>query len=116
MNPGSAFHLLLLGVTAGSMPVPTGMGFSFDPGLMSGDELLHELLALSAVIVMTRVLGLALRRLRQPLVVGEIIAGIALGPSLLGWVAPDAFAFLFPPTVVSFLSSISRSESSCTCS
>ena len=90
------------------MPVPTGMGFSFDPGLMSGDELLHELLALSAVIVMTRVLGLALRRLRQPLVVGEIIAGIALGPSLLGWVAPDTFAFLFPPTVVSFLSSISR--------
>ena len=75
---------------------------------MSGDELLHELLALSTVIVMTRVLGLAFRRLRQPLVVGEIIAGIALGPSLLGWVAPGAFAFLFPPAVMSFLSAISR--------
>ena len=75
---------------------------------MSGDELLHQLLALSIVIVMARVLGLAFRRLRQPLVVGEIIAGIALGPSLLGWVAPGAFAYLFPPAVISFLSAISR--------
>jgi Kef-type K+ transport system membrane component KefB len=84
------------------------MDVSFGRGLMTGDELLHELLALSAVIVMTRVLGLALRRIRQPVVVGEIVAGLALGPSLLGWIAPDAFGFLFPPTVVSFLSSISR--------
>ncbi len=97
-----------MGVAAGSIAVHPSVGLDFGSGPMSGDELLHQLLALSIVIVMARVLGLAFRRLRQPLVVGEIIAGIALGPSLLGWVAPGAFAYLFPPAVISFLSAISR--------
>jgi Kef-type K+ transport system membrane component KefB len=35
-------------------------------------------------------------KIRQPRVVGEIVAGVLLGPSLLGWVAPSALAFLFP--------------------
>lgn len=48
------------------------------------------------VIVVSRVLGLVLRPLGQPLVIAEVIAGIALGPSLLGWFAPDAFSALFP--------------------
>jgi Kef-type K+ transport system membrane component KefB len=47
------------------------------------------------VIVVSRVLGLVLRPLGQPLVIAEVIAGIALGPSLLGWLAPDAFSALF---------------------
>src|SRR6187431_681490 len=37
------------------------------------------------------------RWLRQPPVIGEMIAGVVLGPSLLGLVAPDVQAFLFPP-------------------
>jgi Kef-type K+ transport system membrane component KefB len=43
------------------------------------------LLALAAVIVVGRLLGMVLSRLGQPAVIGEVIAGIALGPSLLGW-------------------------------
>lgn len=38
-----------------------------------------------------------LRKFRQPQVVGEMVAGILLGPSLLGWVAPGISATLFPP-------------------
>lgn len=34
-------------------------------------------------------------RFGQPPVIGEIIAGLLLGPSLLGWVAPSAYAYLF---------------------
>jgi hypothetical protein len=36
------------------------------------------------------------RLLRQPRVIGDMIAGILLGPSLLGWLAPQAQALLFP--------------------
>ena len=43
------------------------------------------LLALAAVILVGRLLGSLLARLGQPPVIGEVIAGIALGPSLLGW-------------------------------
>jgi Kef-type K+ transport system membrane component KefB len=43
------------------------------------------LLALAAVIVVGRLLGALLSRVGQPPVIGEVIAGIALGPSLLGW-------------------------------
>jgi Kef-type K+ transport system membrane component KefB len=63
------------------------------------DVLMHVLLALSAVIITARALGALFARLRQPAVIGEVLAGILLGPSLLGRVAPEASAFLLPPTV-----------------
>src|SRR4051794_1987846 len=53
------------------------------------DTLLHVLLALVAMIVVGRLLGLAFRRVGQPPVIGEVVAGILLGPSLLGLIAPD---------------------------
>lgn len=53
-----------------------------------------------AVIVLTAQLGGALaRRCGQPRVMGEILAGIALGPSLLGALAPGLEAVLFSPPV-----------------
>ncbi len=50
------------------------------------------------VVVLTcaRVGGYALRRLGQPRVIGELLAGVALGPSLLGAVWPSGFDWLFP--------------------
>jgi len=49
------------------------------------------------VCSVARALGWGFEKLHQPRVVGEILAGILLGPSLLGWLAPPAFALLFPP-------------------
>ncbi len=74
----------------------------------AGDTLLHVLLALAVVIVAARALGTLFRKLHQPPVIGEIIAGILLGPSLLGRVWPGASAFLLPPSVAPYLGMISQ--------
>ena len=50
----------------------------------SADTMLHVLLALMVVIVMARTLGALFRKIHQPPVIGEIIAGIVLGPSVWG--------------------------------
>jgi Kef-type K+ transport system membrane component KefB/nucleotide-binding universal stress UspA family protein len=60
------------------------------------------------VIGLSRLVGLGFRWLRQPLVIGEIVAGIMLGPSLLGLVAPGLSAALFPPETVPFLNVLSQ--------
>ncbi len=72
------------------------------------DTLLHVLLALALVIVTARGLGLLFRRLRQPPVIGEVIAGLMLGPSLLGRLAPEVSAYVLPPSVAPFLSVIAQ--------
>jgi Kef-type K+ transport system membrane component KefB len=75
---------------------------------VSPDTLFHVLLALAAVIVVARITSLALRRFGQPPVIGEILAGIMLGPSLLGRVAPAASHFLFPGEIVPLIGVISQ--------
>ncbi|MBW4682003.1 MAG: cation:proton antiporter [Microcoleus vaginatus WJT46-NPBG5] len=60
------------------------------------------------VIGLSRLVGLGFRSIKQPLVIGEIVAGIMLGPSLFGWLAPDLSAFLFPPETVPFLNVLSQ--------
>lgn len=52
-------------------------------------------LALAIVITVSQLFGAALQRLGQPRVMGEILGGIALGPSLLGWIAPEVEEQLF---------------------
>jgi Kef-type K+ transport system membrane component KefB len=52
---------------------------------------------LAVVLLACRAVGWLAKRLGQPPVVGEMIAGVALGPSLLGWLAPAWQAELFPP-------------------
>jgi len=54
-------------------------------------------LQLIVIIAVARWVGTLFRRLRQPAVIGEMIAGILLGPSFLGMLLPAAQSFLFPP-------------------
>ncbi|MDT0611443.1 cation:proton antiporter [Streptomyces lancefieldiae] len=64
---------------------------------MSPDAMITHFVGASAVIVVAaQAAGWLARRLRQPYIVGQLAAGIALGPSLLGALAPDAYASLFP--------------------
>jgi Kef-type K+ transport system membrane component KefB len=72
------------------------------------DVLLHVLLALVVVIVVARLFGAFFRRINQPPVIGEVLAGIFLGPSLLGRLAPDVSAVLLPPVIAPFLGILSQ--------
>ncbi len=72
------------------------------------DALPHVLLALVVILVASRLVGSVFRWLGQPPVVGEVLAGILLGPSLLGRLSPPALAFLLPPAVAPYLSVIAQ--------
>jgi Kef-type K+ transport system membrane component KefB len=72
------------------------------------DTLLHVLVALTAVIVVGRIFGSVLTRIGQPPVIGEVIAGIALGPSLLGRVAPEVAAYVLPAGVAPYLGVVAQ--------
>ena len=82
--------------------------FRAGPETHGVDVLLHLLLALAVVIVAARLVGLFFRRLGQPPVIGEVIAGIMLGPSLLGRLAPSASAYLLPPSIAPLLGIIAQ--------
>jgi K+:H+ antiporter len=58
------------------------------------------LLALVVVILTARAVGAVFGWLRQPPVIGEVIAGILLGPSLFGRLAPDASSYVFRPEIL----------------
>jgi len=72
------------------------------------DPFLHVLLTLAVVIAAARAVGLLFRRLGQPPVIGEVIAGILLGPSLLGHVWPAAAAYVLPASTMPFLGIIAQ--------
>ncbi|OBH07634.1 MULTISPECIES: cation:proton antiporter [unclassified Mycobacterium] len=57
----------------------------------------HFFLELAVILGTCRFVGLAAQRLGQPQVVGEMVAGVLLGPSLLGRIAPGVQHQLFPP-------------------
>lgn len=63
---------------------------------------------LLVILAATRACGWLARKIGQPAVMGEITAGILLGPSLLGFVWPDAMAFLFAPDSLKPLQLVSQ--------
>jgi Kef-type K+ transport system membrane component KefB len=66
------------------------------------------LLQLVAILGVARLLALLLRRFGQPPVIGEMLAGIALGPMLFGAVAPAAQSFLFARPSLAALDGLSQ--------
>jgi Kef-type K+ transport system membrane component KefB len=67
--------------------------------------ILHVLVALAAVIITGQLLAKLFAYLRQPPVIGEVVAGILLGPSLLG---PELSGWILPPAVAPFLGLIAQ--------
>ncbi len=68
---------------------------------LTESQILIFLVQLLLLVGVARVFGWAFRRLGQPAVVGELLAGVVLGPSVFGQVAPDAFDWVFSDSGVS---------------
>ncbi|MBV8774603.1 MAG: cation:proton antiporter, partial [Deltaproteobacteria bacterium] len=123
--PRKALHFLLYGSMIGGVvlafagirswgekltaPAPSaGTIYGSAAGQVDVNTLLHVLLALALVVTTARLLGTLFRIAHQPPVIGEILAGILLGPSLLGRFAPAVSQHLLPATVAPFLNVISQ--------
>lgn len=79
----------------------TNNSSSWDNFLESFKTNLHHPLALLlaqivTIILVARLFGWICMKIKQPSVIGEMIAGIVLGPSLVGMYFPEFSAFLFP--------------------
>src|SRR5215471_2388168 len=85
-NPKSG-NTILYAAWANLMHVPT-------------EELLRPLLLqLMVIVLLARPFAALFRKLGQPVVVGEVLAGLILGPSFLGRLFPSLFAAIFHPTL-----------------
>jgi Kef-type K+ transport system membrane component KefB len=97
------------GVTA---PVPAispaqpGSSAVASPAL--APNLVTLLLQVATIVITARLVGVLFQRIGQPQVMGETVAGIMLGPSLLGWVAPGLYHALFPAASLSYLGALSQ--------
>jgi Kef-type K+ transport system membrane component KefB len=96
---------------SGLVAPPPGAGvvqFGEAAAKTESHTLLHVLVALLVVILASRALGAVFRYVNQPPVIGEVVAGILLGPSLLGRVAPEVSAYILPTTVAPYLSVVAQ--------
>ncbi len=82
---------------------------NFDPFI---DKLLQVpailILQLVVILLAARIMGYLFQRIGQPLVIGEIVAGLLLGPSVLGTLAPQASGLIFPEESVGILQQLSQ--------
>ena len=95
-------------------PVPVATEPAASTDLAAGlretlaDPLSRLLLQIVVIVVAARLVGTLFRRMGQPAVIGEMLAGILLGPSLLGLLFPDALGFLFPAASLGTLKLLSQ--------
>ncbi len=66
------------------------------------------LLQIAVILAVCRLLHAIAGRIGQPAVIGEIIAGLLLGPSFLGWFAPGLYTRLFPAASLPVLNELSQ--------
>lgn len=73
-----------------------------------GHPLAILLIQIIVILVVSRIFAWIFKKIGQPTVIGEIVAGIILGPSLLGYFYPDFFHALFPPNSLDNLNVLSQ--------
>lgn len=114
MLVGAVLVFLVIRSYGEVLPAPAGSGgpaaavTAASGTIAPADALFHVLLALAAVILVGRLLGVLLGAIGQPPVIGEVLGGILLGPSLLGHIAPSISAVLLPVSVAPFLGVVAQ--------
>ncbi|MBY0489509.1 MAG: cation:proton antiporter [Gemmatimonadaceae bacterium] len=91
--------------TASAAPTAAPAGAPSGPAAFNLTRLVLQLVV---ILLAVRVVGLVAKRLGQPSVIGEMVAGILLGPSVFGALAPAAFAQLFPAASLPMLNSLAQ--------
>ena len=91
----------------------TSTGNSFDLFADSFNQNLSDplavlLLQIIVIIAFARLVGFLFKKIGQPAVIGEIVAGIILGPSIVGLFFPQINHFLFPPASLGTLNFLSQ--------
>jgi Kef-type K+ transport system membrane component KefB len=107
----SYLAMVVLPVVAAFFLLRTGGGDGHAPAGHTGgaaDPVAKLLFALPVIFLACRLLSAGARRLAQPAVIGEIFAGILLGPSFLGWVWPAAYHWIFPDFLASTINTLAQ--------
>jgi Kef-type K+ transport system membrane component KefB len=92
------------------LPLTTSGWFQFKIvfGQNLNQPLAKLLLQIITIIIFARIFGFLCKKIGQPSVIGEIVAGIFLGPSILGFLSPGLSGFLFPPESLISLNFLSQ--------
>lgn len=83
-------------------------GFVFNISQNHSQPLSIILIQISIILIVARAFGWLFHKLNQPVVIGEITAGIVLGTSVLGNYVPDVSLLLFPAHSISYLNYLSQ--------
>jgi Kef-type K+ transport system membrane component KefB len=111
MVGGSAALYLLIRSFGEHLTAPAGAAANVldtAPGAVHGNPLPAVLMALLAIILASRAVGALFGLFHQPRVIGEVVAGILLGPSVVGHFFPGITAALFPSAVMPLLGIIAQ--------
>ena len=98
--------LISFGETRFMTTVPSAVAFGPDDGRPF--RVLTLILQIATILVVARLFGKLFRRFGQPQVVGEMIAGVVLGPSVFGALAPAVSAYVFPAASLDYLNALSQ--------
>lgn len=71
-------------------------------------DLFKLILQIGVILLTARIVGMLFKKIKQPQVMGEMVAGILLGPTLLGWLAPGMSKALFPAASLGYLNALSQ--------
>jgi Kef-type K+ transport system membrane component KefB len=94
--------------TGGAPPPPGSERVTAEKQRESGSRFASFFIAIAVVMLVARLFGTAAVYLKQPRVMGEVIAGITLGPTILGAVAPDVSTALFPSDIIPFIGVVAQ--------
>jgi Kef-type K+ transport system membrane component KefB len=110
LGQGSQMEPIAAGAAAPAMAAPAAASPESHQGFLSHLKQPLSLLLLQVIIILAaaRALGALFAKIGQPPVIGEMVAGIILGPSLLGLVVPDVQASLFPASSMGALQLLSQ--------